>query len=138
MVTGFGTIEFPEERWGNRLYKCKNCRDTGRITLLFSTVDCDCRKKHEVGSPPNLEHYTRESGLLNGWFSQLHASQSGWAVYLDEKGNRRDVTEVSVKPIPISKHEDLEFIGIVTKYVETVDSLSAPINYGSRGLSRMP
>ena len=26
---------------------CPNCRGTGKITLLHSVVDCDCRRQHD-------------------------------------------------------------------------------------------
>ncbi len=69
--------------------RCKDCNDTGKITLFSSTVDCNCVLKS--GSKSDLKHYT--------------------------------VTEVSSKPIPVTKWEDLEFVGVVKKYVETVGKL---------------
>lgn len=102
------------------MYNCKNCKDTGRITLLFSSVDCDCIKKHRANSP-NLKHHTRESGLLNGWFSEERSLNNGWAVYLDTNDNEVNIVEVSIKPTPMSIWKDLEFVGVVEKRVKTVD-----------------
>lgn len=93
--------------------QCKDCNDTGRITLFSSTVDCDCTQKPTVES--DLQHHTEESGLYNGWFSKLGAAKNGWAVYLNENGDKIAITEVSRTPIPISKWNDLEFVGVVKK-----------------------
>ena len=51
--------------------RCKKCNDTGEITLLISTVDCDCRNV-EVRTPVDDEVQKRENRIRAAWEAALY------------------------------------------------------------------
>ena len=70
----------------------------------------------------------------HGWFSQKHSNRY---IYLNEKGEEVTVTEVSKSATPSSKWTDLEYKGVMVKWVRTVNN---PKSFGKvpRPYDRIP
>lgn len=98
---------------------CEDCKGTGRITLLTSTVDCDCVTKDTCpSSPSGPHHFTEESEYKNAWYSKESAKKFGCCIYLEiYTMNEIATTEVSRHALPSSEWDDLEFVGVVQKFV---------------------
>ena len=97
---------------------CKDCKGTGRITMLNWDVDCDCVIKDTCSSSGPHEH-TKESGLHNGWYSKKAAAAGcGICVYM-KAGTKIEVTvtEVTSNNTSSSLWDDKEFVGVVDKFV---------------------
>ena len=98
------------------MIKCQDCKDTGKITLLTSTIDCDCNHSspdNDLGGP---QDFPDDSNLINGWYSPSKAKERGTVVYLHAvTGEEVEITEISWKPTPCAKPPDLKFVGIVDK-----------------------
>ena len=58
----------------------------------------------------------------HGWFSQKQSLHSDHYIYLNEKGEEVTVTEVSKSAVSGSKWTDLEYKGVMVKWVRTVDN----------------
>lgn len=94
--------------------KCRYCKETGKISLLTSVVDCDC-VKHKctkvIGCP---ENFPKDSNLRNGWYSAESAAQGGIVVYLHLTTKEEvEITEISRGISPYCSWTDQKFVGIV-------------------------
>lgn len=99
--------------------KCKDCRDTGKITLLRSVVDCDCVRREFTATPNSYSYpqsFPNDSKLRNGWFSldQSRMRSNGGIMYeLADSSGKVTITEVTTKPKPSGNWTDYVFVGIV-------------------------
>lgn len=92
--------------------QCRYCKGTGKIPLLTTIVDCDCTTAVS-GAVSHPYEFPRDSKLKNAWFSKKAALQRGSNVYLNERDQEVEITEIGSQTTPCGKWEDLQFVGII-------------------------
>ncbi len=108
---------------------CPDCRGTGRIMLLTSTVPCECdlsyRKKCEdLGIKDEIDpvliapkSFAENSVLKNAWYSREDDKKNGHCYYLLANGGGVKITEVNSYHKPSIIWPDLEYIGVVERWI---------------------
>ena len=100
---------------------CPDCKGTGRITLLTSTVLCECKdttKLFEI--EPNLiapKSFAKSSVLRNAWYSLMNDKTQGHCLYKLVGGEQVKITEVSFKSEPCRTWPDLKYVGVVERWI---------------------
>ena len=72
---------------------------------------------------PTEDFPTTNPQKYHGWFSQ---KQSNCYIYLNEKGEEITVTEVTKTAAPSSKWDDLEYKGVMVKFVKSLGKVPRP------------
>lgn len=100
---------------------CKDCNGSFKITLLTSTVDCDCVKgdknySNNKGGPQDFD--PNKTNLRNGWYSAKMESRYGAVIYaLAGSGQEVRATIATQSKTHNTRWDDIEFIGVVDEYV---------------------
>ncbi len=95
--------------------KCKDCRGTGKITLLRSVVDCDCVRKTSPSYGDGPQDFPKGSNKRNGWYSKKQRGMIKRIIRspLADKTGTVETTEIGRSAKPSGEWDDYTFVGIV-------------------------
>lgn len=95
---------------------CPDCKGTGTILLLTSSLPCVCTQQSSRIAP---KEFPRHSTIQNAWYSKEQDEDHGYCLYRSTTtGEAIKVTEVGTQITPMSQWEDLRYLGVVDKFIK--------------------